>query len=343
MADLKQVPSSPEARKWYEDAQKQAGQIDQLLQYHDANEEHVMQLSKKLEQSLQMLKACQEACQEQWKIIDTNQRIINKLQKDSVTSMGNTVSQPGPAKATSPQGAAQAKPSPKAKATPSVANSRPYAIDYDNEEIPDEIKDKLKALERELQEAEEEKRFAEEQLRRGRSAEDGLTSQLMMLMQGLTEEEKRELCRDDDVDEDDDDDDVAEEDGWEDDLTPEQMAELMKLRQCLAMAEEEKAKQESVLKTLKQSLNVEAEQMPSRSPSGAKGTPKGGSAPSKDMGNLQQHSVLQQQLSAVEEEQRRTKQDLEAGRQEEAMLLAKLAQMKDQLAMLEREGGVPGM
>jgi len=331
MADLKQVPSNPEARKWYDDARKQAGQIDQLLQYHEANEEHVMQLSKKLEQSLQMLKACQEACQEQWKVIDSNQRTINNLQKESGHVSGASNGKVSPAAGARVAAKASPKPSPKAQSAPQrPASPQRPVIDYDDEDMPDEIKDKLKALEKELKEAEDEKRQAEQQLAQGRNAQDSLTSQLMSLMQGLTEEEKRELCREDGPDDDEEDDDLEE--GWEEDLTPEQLTELIKLRECLAMAEQEKAKQESVLKGLKDSLLLE-EQAPSKSPV-AKSTPKGSGG--------QDVTKLETQLHAVEEEQRRTKQELEAGRSEEAMLMQKLAQMQSMLAMLEQQGAAAG-
>lgn len=83
MADPKcKVPTDPEAKKWFDEVQRQARQIDHLLQLHELKERTIEKLSKRLEHSLQMLKAVQEMYEQQQKVIAAQQKVIEEFKSE---------------------------------------------------------------------------------------------------------------------------------------------------------------------------------------------------------------------------------------------------------------------
>jgi len=76
------VPTDPEAKKWFDEVQRQAQKIDHLLQLHELKERTIEKLSKRLEHSLQMLKAVQEMYEQQQRVIAAQQQVIEEFQAE---------------------------------------------------------------------------------------------------------------------------------------------------------------------------------------------------------------------------------------------------------------------
>lgn len=110
MGDKCKVPTDPEAKKWFDEVQRQARQIDHLLQLHELKERTIEKLSKRLEHSLQMLKAVQEMYEQQQRVIGAQQKVIEEFNAEGDEDEDEAEAESEPAVVTAPRQVQQARP-----------------------------------------------------------------------------------------------------------------------------------------------------------------------------------------------------------------------------------------